>query len=521
MTKIEEYGYPCKANQSTYCDRHNVTGEWRMKKCRTPTKEKKKKCKCITTADGNSTMKMSKRDKNNLKLRCKKKFIHFQTLATEYALSEVGTYISRALMDNKKRKGRGGMRHRRSLLRKNKKERRRRGAKSQKVRTKTLRARPKPRKPTLPFRAVRYRELFSFESCRQYAKDQRKQCTYFVRVLRGYIKKLHFNVRKDISGAMNRITNRIDKDIYKQCLEVLRPPCTCPKETTTQGQTGHDEPRQIGSKTQNVSLGDGESDEADTPPRKVKRRKRPKGASRNCASVNTNATVTGMTCFRLDHNKWVTPPTWTGDERCYCTNSNNNTYWCMRVINETSDDLYCVFVTNFIEYYDMKTDPNQLTNVYSEQPIDKISILHNDLKRLSKCNGSTGNTSCHIPSGGFNSLSSNTDGGDNFCGQKSTSQSNYDQLGVDDGGYDGDHGDEDVERDDPDEEWVPSENVDENDEDEENNESLEDLLDTTNDGPDAIPEIGDRWKGYFTKPSLGNVSPRQDIRTDSETAISE
>ena len=46
---------------------------------------------------------------------------------------------------------------------------------------------------------------------------------------------------------------------------------------------------------------------------------------------------------------------------CFCSNANNNTYWCMRTINTTSDFLYCEYITNFIAFYNMTTDPFQVT----------------------------------------------------------------------------------------------------------------------------------------------------------------
>jgi hypothetical protein len=48
---------------------------------------------------------------------------------------------------------------------------------------------------------------------------------------------------------------------------------------------------------------------------------------------------------------------------CFCSNSNNNTYWCLRTINSTHDLLYCEFINNFISYYDLTKDPFQVCTV--------------------------------------------------------------------------------------------------------------------------------------------------------------
>ncbi|CAK8683396.1 unnamed protein product [Clavelina lepadiformis] len=100
-----------------------------------------------------------------------------------------------------------------------------------------------------------------------------------------------------------------------------------------------------------------------------------------------------VNCFKLSRSKWMTPPIWEGDDRCYCTNSNNNTYWCVRIINETSNLLYCEFITGFIEYYDLTTDPYQLSNALAFADKSVLSALNSELARLRVCNGSA---DCHI-----------------------------------------------------------------------------------------------------------------------------
>jgi len=70
-----------------------------------------------------------------------------------------------------------------------------------------------------------------------------------------------------------------------------------------------------------------------------------------------------MNCFSHDDNHWRTPPLWTEGNFCACTNSNNNTYWCVRNINSTHNYLYCEYVTGMITFSDLNQDKHQLRNL--------------------------------------------------------------------------------------------------------------------------------------------------------------
>ncbi|KAK3766323.1 hypothetical protein RRG08_044514 [Elysia crispata] len=114
--------------------------------------------------------------------------------------------------------------------------------------------------------------------------------------------------------------------------------------------------------------------------KKQQKSQRKRKRKKTCNSVNMN-------CFAHDNNHWKTPPYWNYGPFCFCSNANNNTYWCLRTINQTHDFVYCEFITTFMSFYDLLTDPYQLKNTVTDLNYGVLQQLHEELELMKTCKG--------------------------------------------------------------------------------------------------------------------------------------
>ena len=114
----------------------------------------------------------------------------------------------------------------------------------------------------------------------------------------------------------------------------------------------------------------------------------------SCSNKDTN-----VPCFYITNTVFSIPPLWSGANFCYCYDSRNNTYNCLRYLdlhnNPPKDQMYCEFLaappgaTNGKEFYHLIPDPYELSNIISSILPVTQTAFEDEIARLSTCRGST------------------------------------------------------------------------------------------------------------------------------------
>uniref|UniRef100_T1JA64 Sulfatase N-terminal domain-containing protein n=1 Tax=Strigamia maritima TaxID=126957 RepID=T1JA64_STRMM len=112
---------------------------------------------------------------------------------------------------------------------------------------------------------------------------------------------------------------------------------------------------------------------------RIKHKERDKTRRKKAKYLNTTCNAEKMNCFTHDNNHWKTAPLWTYGPFCFCQNANNNTYWCLRTLNETHNFLFCEFMQNIIH----------------DIPLEILHQLHVQLMKMRECQG---NKQCTVQS---------------------------------------------------------------------------------------------------------------------------
>eukprot|EP00069_Balaena_mysticetus_P008593 bmy_19761T0 len=208
--------------------------------------------------------------------------------------------------------------------------------------------------------------LHQGQQCRSWPQID-SSCRIGIETLQNKIKNL-----REVRGHLKKKRPE-ECDCHKIRSFVWPQPCQGPGQGAFPLGTlqGHD-PGSLGRKRLQGEAGGGVRGAALCAPRKglqekdkvwlLREQKRKKKLRKLLRRLRNNDTCSmpGLTCFTHDNQHWQTAPLWTLGPFCACTSANNNTYWCMRTINETHNFLFCEFATGFLEYFDLNTDPYQV-----------------------------------------------------------------------------------------------------------------------------------------------------------------
>lgn len=91
-------------------------------------------------------------------------------------------------------------------------------------------------------------------------------------------------------------------------------------------------------------------------------------------------------CFNREDDElsYCSPGNW-----CKCEDARNNTYACVRRLSRATDFKFCQFFDgeNFTEAYNLRSDPDELHNIYIEMEPHQIDDYHSTLDELRSCSG--------------------------------------------------------------------------------------------------------------------------------------
>jgi len=174
----------------------------------------------------------------------------------------------------------------------------------------------------------------------------------------------YLRMRRPVGVMWEEKSGSRPRSLVEETLSQLRRRCSCPQQRSRVTRSGDRKLRKL------KRLLEKERRKSPEPTVQVNRKQ-----DHCMADVKMN-------CFSHDENHWKSAPVWTGGSFCACTNSNNNTYWCVRNINTTHNYLYCEYVTGMITYSDLNQDPHQLRNLLYSLTDSDLSYLHAQLRDL-------------------------------------------------------------------------------------------------------------------------------------------